>query len=24
VLFEQPRGADVLDEVGRLALNRPS
>ena len=23
VLFEQPRGADLLDEVGRMALNRP-
>jgi hypothetical protein len=24
VLFEQPRGPDVLDEVGRVALSRPS
>jgi hypothetical protein len=24
VFFEQPRGADVLDEVGRVALNRPA
>jgi hypothetical protein len=24
VLFEQPRGLDALDEVGRVALSQPS
>jgi hypothetical protein len=24
VFFEQPRGRDALDEVGRVALSRPS
>lgn len=24
VLFEQPRGPDALDEVGRVSLSRPS
>jgi hypothetical protein len=24
VFFEQPRGPDALDEVGRVALNQPS
>jgi hypothetical protein len=24
VLFEQPRGSDALEEVGRVALTRPS
>jgi hypothetical protein len=24
VLFEQPRGPDALDEVGRVALSQPS